>query len=417
MDGARESVTELWRCGQGDLVDLLESSHRLVSQANAVHLAVVAEVTERKVAEDLGAINTAALLRARLNLSPKAAREADKLAAAFTGAHPDTGAALAAGRICLEQATAIIDVLTALPEVATAAHLVFAEQFLLDKAQELNARDLRRLAAALVDAIDPDGAEPREDLARGKRAAFFRDNRDGTQTLTWTDTHESMALAKAAIEALSAPLPGVDGTADPRCAAERRADALLDLCARALRSGELPGARGVKPHLHITMSAETLHGKDGAPAASTSTGERLSPEAVRRIACDADLTPIILDGHGVPLFVGRTSRTVTPGQWAALVVRDGGCVFPSCTRPAAWCTAHHGIHWIDDGLTDLDNLYLLCSAHHVTVHHGGWAIRMGPQGHPELIPPPWVDPYGAPRRNEHWRTQRELLHQLRNPDP
>jgi hypothetical protein len=336
------------------------------------------------------------------------------MAAALSGPARDTGEALAEGRICFEQARAIIDTLNGLPEQATAEHRAFAETLLLDKAAQLNARDLRRLARILAEALDPDGAEPREDTARKNRGAFFQENHDGTQTLKWTDTDETMAMAKAAIEALSAPLPAEDGTADPRCAAQRRADALAEICARALRSGELPFARGVRPHLHVTLSADTLHGEPGAPAASTSTGERLSPETVRRIACDADLTAIVLDGHGVPLYVGRTYRSVTPGQGAALVVRDGGCVFPHCTRPAAWCHAHSEV---DKGPTDLNNLYLLCTAHHVTVHQPGWQIRMGPDGHPELIPPPWIDISQAPRRNEHWRTQRELLHQLRNPDP
>ena len=30
-------------------------------------------------------------------------------------------------------------------------------------------------------------------------------------------------------------------------------------------------------------------------------------------------------------------------------------------------------------------------------------IEFGPDGHPQVIPPPWLDPTGTPRRNSYWR--------------
>jgi hypothetical protein len=78
--------------------------------------------------------------------------------------------------------------------------------------------------------------------------------------------------------------------------------------------------------------------------------------------------------------VGRASRTVTPAQLKALQVRDGGCVHPGCSRTAAFCDAHHVVHWADGGLTDLPNLVLLCRHHHRTLHAGYW--RLVPGGSP-----------------------------------
>ncbi|HEX2030748.1 MAG TPA: HNH endonuclease signature motif containing protein [Actinomycetota bacterium] len=40
--------------------------------------------------------------------------------------------------------------------------------------------------------------------------------------------------------------------------------------------------------------------------------------------------------------------------------------------------AHHLVHWADGGGTDLDNLVLLCWAHHRLIHEGGWKMT----GHP-----------------------------------
>jgi hypothetical protein len=137
-------------------------------------------------------------------------------------------------------------------------------------------------------------------------------------------------------------------------------------------------------------------------------GRGLSAETLRRLACDATITSVLTDGHRVPLDVGRQQRTITPGLWAALVVRDRGCVFPGCTRPVAWCEAHHIRAWADGGETKLANLALLCGHHHQTVHHEGWQIRLTDHRHPELIPPPWVDPDRTPQRNPYWRLRDHL---------
>ncbi|WP_372460757.1 HNH endonuclease signature motif containing protein [Actinomycetospora endophytica] len=48
-------------------------------------------------------------------------------------------------------------------------------------------------------------------------------------------------------------------------------------------------------------------------------------------------------------------------------------------------------HWSDGGLTEPDNLVLLCRYHHHLVHHGAWEIRMI-DGRPWFTPPRWTDP-------------------------
>jgi hypothetical protein len=128
-------------------------------------------------------------------------------------------------------------------------------------------------------------------------------------------------------------------------------------------------------------------------------GQPVSAAAVRRITCFAGVQRIILNPDGVPLNVGREHRTVTPAQFTALIIRDGGCAFPGCTRDPGWCVAHHIIHWADGGDTDLDNLVLLCSYHHTVVHHRGWTVKTAADRLPDFIPPAWVDPEQAPRRN------------------
>ena len=74
----------------------------------------------------------------------------------------------------------------------------------------------------------------------------------------------------------------------------------------------------------------------------------------------------------------------------ALIVRDKGCAFPGCDRPASWTEAHHIVHWAHHGETKITNLVLLCEHHHTTIHHRGWKVRINQHGLPEFTPPPWL---------------------------
>ena len=100
--------------------------------------------------------------------------------------------------------------------------------------------------------------------------------------------------------------------------------------------------------------------KDQVGTATLTTGEHLSAQAVRRLACDAEILPMILGGPSGVLDVGRSQRLVTLALWLALIARDKHCVFPGCRRPPIACDAHHIVHWVDGGPTSLDNLALLC---------------------------------------------------------
>ncbi|HWJ68354.1 MAG TPA: DUF222 domain-containing protein, partial [Nocardioides sp.] len=119
------------------------------------------------------------------------------------------------------------------------------------------------------------------------------------------------------------------------------------------------------------------------------TGTRLSAHAVRRLACDAEIIPAVLGTHGQPLDVGRSQRLVTPAIWTALVIRDRHCAFPGCTRMPLACDAHHVTHWADGGTTSLDNLIMLCRAHHTLIHHSPWRVHIDPHtGQPVWTSPP-----------------------------
>lgn len=134
------------------------------------------------------------------------------------------------------------------------------------------------------------------------------------------------------------------------------------------------------------------------------TGQQITAEQSRRLACDAAIIPVVLGSNSEPLDVGRATRTIPPAIRRALIIRDNGCVHPGCTQPPAWCDAHHVRHWTDGGPTALQNLVLLCNKHHWIIHHTAWRIAFL-QGIPHVIPPSLVDP--AQRAQ---RAQRKTLH-------
>ena len=144
----------------------------------------------------------------------------------------------------------------------------------------------------------------------------------------------------------------------------------------------------------VTRHPTNHHHRDHDPADDPGVGE---PPTIRDPGGDnlagwlraaaAKLPPTLGGPPTQPLDVGRASRVVTPAQHRALAVRDGGCVFPGCSRPLTWCEAHHLIHWLDGGPTDLANLVLLCRAHHRAVHEGGWQLSRQPDGTLAATPP------------------------------
>jgi Domain of unknown function (DUF222)/HNH endonuclease len=134
-----------------------------------------------------------------------------------------------------------------------------------------------------------------------------------------------------------------------------------------------------------------------ARAACLDLGGPVSPEALRLLCCDATVIPIVLDGAGQPLDVGRATRTIPDGLRRAVAARDRGCAHPGCDRPPSWCECHHIVAWQHGGPTALQNLVMLCRAHHHQIEATDWIVRIR-DGLPEFIPPAWIDPSRTPRR-------------------
>ena len=121
-------------------------------------------------------------------------------------------------------------------------------------------------------------------------------------------------------------------------------------------------------------------------------GTPLPGSETMRLACDAGLLPAVYNSGTQELCVGRKHRSATEAQRAALIVRDKHCI--GCGKSATWCEAHHIIPWQDGGLTDIDNLVLVCPACHHDIHDRKWQVHKDPRtGKYQLLPTFDPDPF------------------------
>jgi hypothetical protein len=418
----------LWSMSESDLLDLRIDLEATRARLESATLAVTREVDGRGAATATGAPSTAAWLRGRLRLHPGAAKAEVELARDLATGMTDTAAALAAGHISRDAAAAVATGLHRLPRGVDPAVRDQAQTYLVTQAREFDPAALARLGNHLIVALDPDGgpALEREEARQADRQYLTMSHAaDGSRPLRGQFGPEGGALLDAVLQSLSGPVPRADGSPDPRTPAQRRAEGFLELLGHLVACGDdLPEHGGEPVTLTVTTTADYLttltpgtgtgtgadadqwaapgtdgpcSGRPAGPAATLDDGTPLSPETTRRLGCDAWLVTAILNTDGDVLDIGRMSRIVPRPIRRALVVRDGGCAFPGCGRPARWCHAHHIWFWADGGPTKLSNLVLLCGHHHRVVHHHGWDVDIGPDGHPQFHPPPWIDPHQIPR--------------------
>jgi 5-methylcytosine-specific restriction protein A len=243
----------------------------------------------------------------------------------------------------------------------------------------------------LIEKLDEDGPEPddRPPTPVNELHLLPHRGRPGGQLKGRFDDPALYDAIATLIDTMAAPRT----KDDERSAAQRQAEALAEVCGYVLDHGDVPDAGGRRPHLNVIIGLEELEGR--ARAAMLDFGGRLSPEALRLLACDAAVVPIVMNGAGQPLDVGRARRTIPDGLRRAVAARDRGCA--RCGKPPSWCEIHHVVAWEDGGETKLSNCVMLCRTCHRLIHFTDWMVRLR-DGLPEFIPPAWIDPDRHPRQ-------------------
>jgi hypothetical protein len=225
------------------------------------------------------------------------------------------------------------------------------------------------MADAVLDEQDPPGEPPAE--------AILVKTLDGRGYLKGsfdTESTEVLATALRVAGSNDLDLPAM----------QRTGDALVAIARFFLDHQHVKLGGRHRPHLNVVVNEADL--REEKPG-RTLGGVPLPGSTIRKVGCDANIHRVITDGLGSILDYGRSTRTIPPAVYTSLVLRDWGCRFPGCDRPAEWCEGHHIVHWEDGGPTNLSNLVLFCARHHHVVHLKGWRVRLDPTGTIEVTDP------------------------------
>ncbi|GAB3769657.1 HNH endonuclease signature motif containing protein [Microlunatus parietis] len=420
-----------------ELIELLAELELVRNQLLAVDADLIAACRDAGVPERECQRSMIKVLERRFLLGPQEAARRVRAAEAagprrsMTGLplprwRPAVGAAMAVGAITGEQTVIVTKTLDHLEAAKVAPTKVAeVETELVGHCSRFGPQELRRLSQRYLDALDPDGTEPDEQLHQDRRFFRLRSTPSGAMTGEFRLTPETAVKVRAVLEPLAHPrldAAAGGGAVDLRSHEQRLHDAVDEVFTRMLRTEDLPGSGGTPAALMITIDADTLlaalrPGTRGTwqprPTRTASSDEQgpepptyrrarsgqgtandgtvLSVAEIMRLAGEAELYPIALTSHGIPLELGRTRRIATKHQTVALIARDGGCSFPGCDRAPAWCERHHVRPWAHGGETVLGNLTLLCLYHHRNFLDRGWQVRINTDGLPEWIPPQYLD--------------------------
>jgi Domain of unknown function (DUF222)/HNH endonuclease len=289
--------------------------------------------------------------------------------------------AVAAGEIGFAHLSVIARTAKALDGLRTEP--VFTEDELLQRARESSAGRLWHYCMRLRHALDPQGVAQEQRIAVEERRLQFSVWDDGSVLISGQLDPVGGAALRTALEPLAQPM----GEGDDRCLERRQGDAIVELSLHSLDAGLVPQHASQRPHLQVTTSLETLQVLPGSPAADMEFSTPISAVTVQRLACDANVARVVFGPDSVVVDVGRAARVVSGATRRALNARDQHCQWPGCERAASWSAAHHLVHWVQGGATDLTNLTLLCHRHHWMVHEGGWKLARADDGRLRAIPP------------------------------
>jgi hypothetical protein len=204
---------------------------------------------------------------------------------------------------------------------------------------------------------------------------------DGRRELSGSFDPEGGAVIATALRL--ATTPDLDGE-PARSPAQRRADALVDVCRRFLDHQQDRRGGRHRPHLNVVTTLDDLETRSQGRLPD---GTILDGTTVQRLFCDAGVHRVFVTGRSSILDYGTTTRTVPANLFNALVIRDQHCRFTGCDRPPEWCEAHH-VRWvIHGGPTSLDNLTLQCTRHHHLLHTPGWDAKFLPDATLEITTP------------------------------
>ncbi len=373
-----------WRTGQKK--DRLERLERIQAKQAALKLRVLACAGD--IAEETGAKDASGWMRTELLVDKAVARSQIKLAAGVAK-YDLVAAGLAEGVVSQDKARVITQALDAIEAdpAASAEDLVLAEKLLVDYATRLTANELKIVGRRILSEIDPERFEAAEAKAlqreeeQAQRRTFLQSRENGDGTI---DIHARVSRAvgmrlRTLLDSLAQPRKVSAETRGRKAPYDRLLGQAFARVVETYDVDQLPRHGGHGTTVFITMSVEDLH-NDLGTAALGFDGEQITAAEARRMACNADLIPVVLGTDSEILDFGRIARLAYPVQHRALRLRDKCCQAEDCDAPAAWTEAHHLKPWSEGGLTNLANMVLLCASDHRRIHDPTYGYERLPSG-------------------------------------
>lgn len=325
------------------------------------------------------------------------------------------------------------------------------EAFLVAQAAKMEADTFSTLVKEWATRTDPEAADRNWREQTAQRELYISQVLDGTDVRGWLGSEEGQLIN----EVLKAII-GTPSADDDRTPAQRRADALVQLCRSHLDAGDLQHGARVRPHIAITVDYATLErlinatrpggpscpgidafglpaepampdsrtgGPAGIPASlnydllqdvvpgTFADGTQIPHGQLAKLLCDGEFHRVVFGPEGEILDSGRTQRLFTAAQTRAIIARDRCCQYPGCNAPPGIGEIHHCLWWYHEGRTSTDNGILLCWWHHTLVHQrrltitrsnrpnsGHWVFTDRDGRVLTPAPSPALDPPRPPRR-------------------
>jgi Domain of unknown function (DUF222) len=354
----------------GETVQLTQQARRVRAWLDAFDARVTARVDELHHAGS--GVGSEELLNRNAGCSAAEARRRRRRAAALAKAN-EFAAALANGQVGAEHADALANA-TARADDAVQAEFFANEASLLDEASRSTPEDFAKHCRHLIDRLERDQGKAR--AQRQRDATALRRTVDRVTGMYRLSAEFDPELGTRLWTALDAEIAArlTNGSNHHEVTDRNRiaAHALVDLATSSTQA-----ARPTAVEMVVLVDLDTLRdGLHDHGVCETHEGVELSVDTVRRLACDADIIPAVLNGDGVLLDLGRSRRLATREQRRAMRAMYDTCAFHGCDTSFTRCEIHHLTDWTHGGRTDLSAMVPLCAHHHHVVHDDGWHLEL-----------------------------------------
>ena len=356
------------------VTDELQAIRRVINMLEAQFERRLDVFDRRAVAEQDCGLGTASWLTRFCKLDPADARARVTLARRLSEL-PAVQALFEQGDIALGHARVIGTAVADVP----AEQKEWAEQVLTGAAPHVEPLALDVLSRRLRYEVDPESADERAKRQYEGRRLSVASTFGGMVSVNGILDPVAGATVQTALNAFMAPIAG-----DDRTMPQKRADALVEICQRMLRTSQPPTNGGSRPQLLMRATVnETADGIGGLSIAQPGDLSGVGPLArtdLARLSCDAQLIRVLFNGRSELLDLGRATRTFPPAIRKALLAQWKTCFWEGCNSPAEWSEGHHIVHWSQGGETSEANGCLPCTRHHHVIHDQDWQLEKLPDG-------------------------------------